>query len=255
MKLISGAKCLASSVPAILAGMLSVIAFASHAEAEVKLAFASDVHSDTGRQNLSSQLDSLCSEDSCSVIGIAGDYGTNICGSEYPNAYTNTLAAAQQNRPSANVILSQGNHDYCTSGSYYNGSRLSATGPNWEVYVINVADVVGDQANFDSMASDLMTQCMGGEGSDSVSRMQKVFFVMSHVPSHTSRQLVGADGKTPLISGDEKGAIQKARLLSIYQNIYWCSQQRNIVYLWGHNHSTVAYDANVNYLVPNVVFF
>jgi hypothetical protein len=125
------------------------------------------------------------------------------------------------------AILSQGNND----GSYYSNPtgvvayvtdpetwlQVGFADPLYDVFIINAADF----QTASSPLADFLERNNNG----------KVHFVVSHYPFHSARPGIpeGADG--------------------IFSVLYDYGAIRDIVFLWGHNHSeNYYYDAGVDYV-------
>jgi hypothetical protein len=143
--------------------------------------------------------------------GIVGDLGSNTTSTLFSNI-KNIIAGF-----GATPVTAQGNHD----GVYH----THATGPvtdlngneNYDVYVINWEDF--------SSASTVLDSYLASYADG------KAIFVISHVPLHSTRS-----------------GIDQSAAADIFDTLQYYSETLDIVFLWGHNHSSSSYDVNVDYV-------
>lgn len=175
-----------------------------------RIFFASDVH------DYIANLQSLASSHatSCELAAILGDYPS----ATGPNAAT-TLADFKEAYYTMfsyvpSTILTQGNHD----GEFFrDGTGLNFySNLQYNIYVISVDDFTNASTELSSFLSTY--------------NENKVLFVLSHYPLHSKR-------------------VSEQAAVAIFNTLQSHGSTKDIVFLWGHNHSSSSYDAGVNYVV------
>lgn len=217
-----------ASLSAATAAFLSISALVAEARGAEKLFFASDVQDSVGYldQGILSAPE-VCGDGSCDLIGLVGDYADNSSGDLFPrncNRIAEVVQAIQNVDPNATRVLTRGNHEVNVPNScsdLRNQSGLVASGSYYDVFALNVADfgnAVGLLANVSCAPND------------------RVLFVLSHLPLHTTRT--------------DPSVLTSANQNALFTKLSDCANHgRDVVYLWGHNHSQYVWDEGVDWVV------
>jgi hypothetical protein len=208
-----------ASVP--VATLLCMTAATGEANAAEKLFFASDVHEqyDYLQYGILSAPEVCGTAGACKVVGIVGDYSTLFPTTDY--AVTATIGAIMAVTPISTKILARGNHEQnIASSPLLPSTGIAKSGAYYQIYVLNPADF-GNAPTLMQNAVDCASN--------------KVLVVMSHLPLHTTR----TDPSTLTATNQQ----------NLFNWLTTCAATRDIVYLWGHNHSQVQYDVGVDWVV------
>ncbi len=235
--------CLLSSLAAG-AAFLVMTAFAFEAKAD-KLFFASDLHGPL--DNLTNLLRPACGDGSCNVVGLVGDYADYSVDAfpSDPARIGKVMNLVHDiNGPDyvgdAVQVFTRGNHE-TNIGSMC--PWLRATGSIGQFEVGAYYDMFVINPNEFGNAPALLREVPGICGAN-----DKVLFVLSHLPLHSKRT-----------DPDSLAVANQQNLFNFLQD---CSaknedgsKRREIVFLWGHNHSKPSdsaiaeWDAGVDYVV------
>jgi len=189
--------------------------------ADDTLVFASDYHDISA--NLSTVI-TACKNIPCELIGIVGDYQSTSDDDDVRALRDNSEFS------SLKLVLTQGNHDTSATIGYDSlsrlildedgevdpVSRLNNDNQYYDIYVVNVSNFTNADTELDRY---LQAHTNG-----------KTVLILGHYPLHSTR-----------ISGTDDDAI-----FNVLQK--W-GPYRDIVYLWGHNHSMPFWDNGVDYTV------
>jgi hypothetical protein len=186
------------------------------------LFFGSDIHGNT------SQLAAKLADTTCGsgyeFVGMVGDYGSGT--NSTTSDYTTVVSTLNTYASGASQVLTQGNHESSatTPGTLYShasGPVTLTNNPNFDAFVINYQDYTTINS---TLASYLASHTNG-----------KAVVILSHVPLHSTRP-----------------GLDQTAVTNIFNTLQTYGDTLDIVFLWGHNHSSTAYDNGVDYVaVPD----
>lgn len=208
--------------------VLAFTTLAADAPAANRLFFASDVQDSVAYldQGILSAPE-VCGDGSCDLIGLVGDYVDSASGDLFPrncNRIEEVVNAIRNVDEYAARVLTRGNHemnvpDSCRDLS--NESGLVESGEYYAVFVLNVADFGNGVQLLDGIS------CAPND---------RVLLVLSHLPLHTTRT--------------DPSILTRANQDALFRKLQDCAGRgRDIVYLWGHNHSQYVWDEGVDWVV------
>lgn len=211
---------------------LALLGGSSAAQATDRWFFASDVH-EYGNSNLKPILQNYVKNSTYNVVTLVGDYQRDMTSNR--TSYLAIKSLMDSNKPSGAVtVMSQGNHDVnCASPGCYThasgGTEMSLG--NSDLYVINAKDFCASDTAY-KLANYLLAHWTG-----------EAVVVLGHYPIHSTRFLVE---KYPT---DYVKCDQSAKdIFSVLQIAATCDG-RDVIYVWGHNHSQSKWDTGMDYIL------
>lgn len=222
-----------ASASLLVGALLSIVGFSSPARAD-KAFFASDIH-EFGTSKLKPILQREVQNGSYDLLGLVGDYQSGVTADV--SSYNSILQIANDYRGTASVVLSQGNHDArCSSQDCFTHAtgQVFDVGQDITVYPINPKELCSPNRDVWYPALHALDEYL-------LSHYGRVVFVLSHYPFHTTR-LSNMDGLGT-------NCVEQAQNLFSILQVESGIVGRDIVYVWGHNHSSSSYDDGVDYTV------